>query len=124
MTPDNLQAIRARHAAATDVSAAVRSRYDHGGGRMYIDGEARSLVLDAYEEADREFYFNAHADVAALLSALDATTSEPARCVWTKDGDEYIPSCTGKWIVDLDPVRSRFAFCPLKGCGKPIEVHP
>lgn len=40
-----------------------------GGGRAYLNGEAgkRVLALDAYNPADREFYFHALADITALL---------------------------------------------------------
>ena len=75
LTPQTIEEIRARHAAATDTDGyATRFiRYEHGGGRLYreINEHGRSLILDAYEEADREFYFAAHADVRTLLARID-----------------------------------------------------
>lgn len=66
--PDRLAEIRARLDAATP-GPHVQNRYDHGGGRSYVESP-RQLVLDVYEEGDREFYFHAPADIAYLLSAL------------------------------------------------------
>lgn len=78
------QVIEQRFRRATDVGvpAAKAARYEHGGGRLFIDapaGESRTLVLDAYNEADREFYFHAHGDVARLLVEHTADQAEIAR---------------------------------------------
>lgn len=73
----NLRAIEERAAKATK-EPFVRVRYDHGGGRMYTEYVAgvRNLVVDCYEEADREFYFHALADIDTLLAALRSRGGE------------------------------------------------
>ena len=66
-----LSEMEEREKAATP-EPMVRIRYDHGGGRMYQekpDG-GRNLVLDAYEEPDREFYFQARQDLPKVRRAL------------------------------------------------------
>jgi len=71
LTPEQIEEIEARANAATH-EPLVKTRYDHGGGRMFRDGEAgqRKLVIDAYDEPDREFYFHALEDVLLLLATL------------------------------------------------------
>lgn len=71
MTLEQLHAIEARWRAATP-EPIVKMRYEHGGGRAYKtpDGNPesmpRTLIIDCYEEADREFYFHAREDLPAL----------------------------------------------------------
>jgi hypothetical protein len=64
-----LQAIEARVNAATPHERITYCRYEHGGGRAFVDGESgdRHLVLDTYSEADREFDFASRLDVQTLL---------------------------------------------------------
>lgn len=64
--------IRARAYKATPTTEHIkRARYDHGGGRMYREtGNDRDLILDVYDEGDREFYFNALEDMEFLLSKV------------------------------------------------------
>lgn len=65
--------IEARANAATAVNEHTkRVRYDHGGGRMYNDAQdgGRDLVLDLYNESDRELYFHAREDIPALCATV------------------------------------------------------
>jgi len=57
-------------------------RYGHGGGRLFIDGEAgrRNLIADFYEEADREFYYHARADIPWLLDQLASVSTALSNC--------------------------------------------
>lgn len=60
-----------------------RMRYEHGGGRMYravptpeqryLGEEDRTLIIDAYNEGDREFYFAAASVVRQLLALVTET---------------------------------------------------
>jgi hypothetical protein len=79
MNAEQIAEIEARANDATQ-EPLKRNLYDHGGGRMLKDGEAGSrwLVVDAYNEADREFYFGALADVKALIAALRAAQARVA----------------------------------------------
>lgn len=65
------QEIRERVEKATP-EPMKRNRYEHGGGRMFVEGDreghGRHLVLDAYDEANREFYFHAREDIPYLLA--------------------------------------------------------
>jgi len=54
------------------------NRYDHGGGRMFIDGETRQLIADFYDEAEREFYVNAKADLRFLSAHVETLTQQVA----------------------------------------------
>ena len=67
MNQEKLTQIKQRHERATPSEEIKYWRYDHGGGRATSDG----LVLDAYEENDREFYFNAYDDIKFLLEELE-----------------------------------------------------
>ena len=70
----DLEPIKARCEKATPFDERMRqNRYEHGGGRMFRDGDAgdRSLVLDCYDEPDREFYFHAYQDVKTLLAEVE-----------------------------------------------------
>ncbi len=71
MTPAELKSIEERYAGATKEHL-VRYRYSHGGGRMTREQPTdQGLVIDAYNEGDREFYFSAVDDVAALLAEVE-----------------------------------------------------
>ncbi len=61
-----LQEIEERAEKAT--AGLEYARYDHGGGRAFHNG--RTLVLDCYDEDNREFYFNAREDVPWLVARL------------------------------------------------------
>ncbi len=83
LTNSELNEIRERCEKATPGPELVR--YEHGGGRSYIqtgDWESlhgkrdRKLVADYYNEEDREFYHSARADIPALLAHIDALESE------------------------------------------------
>lgn len=73
---------RARKATAEPI---VRIRYDHGGGRAFKtpdgapDSTPRDLILDCYDEKDREFYFHALCDVNDLARALRDARSVQAK---------------------------------------------
>jgi hypothetical protein len=80
----SVQAEAERLLAATTPEPWQQIRYDHGGGRMYqavprADArypgeERRSLIIDAYQQGDREFYFNATRLVRSLLAEIDRVT--------------------------------------------------
>lgn len=71
----DLKAIEGRAAKATPVDDRImRFRYQHGGGRMIRD--ERELVLDVYDEANREFYFSARTDIPALCQEASAGAAE------------------------------------------------
>lgn len=72
---DRIAEIRQRlDDALPDDEHVVRARYEHGGGRMWREAPkgSRDLIIDAYDQSDREFYFDAKAAVHDLLAALDA----------------------------------------------------
>ena len=98
----DLKAIERRAAKATPVDDRImRFRYQHGGGRMIRD--ERELVLDVYDEANREFYFSARTDIPALcqevrelrLALLRYGDHEPS-CEQMLCG-EVIVACTCGW---------------------------
>ena len=66
---EKLAAIEARLAATTPGPWTL-SRYDHCGGRAYVEAPKRVLVCDAFNERDREFLFNAPEDVEFLLALV------------------------------------------------------
>lgn len=73
MTDEELNEIEQRANAATDLpeNQTRRNRYDHGGGRMYVESNGgRDLIVDVYNECDREFYFHARTDIPKLIAAL------------------------------------------------------
>lgn len=77
----DLEAIRERVEKATPADNLTLTRYEHGGGRLFVDldigtPEGRDLVADFYEEDDREFYFAARTDIPLLLSHIDALAAE------------------------------------------------
>lgn len=77
MTDAEIREALARAERATGGECIVRNRYSHGGGRMYReDGPARDLILDVYDEANREFYFAARTDVPRLAADLLAARAE------------------------------------------------
>lgn len=71
--PTDSAALRRLHAEATpDDGCIVRDRYQYGGGRMSrVNGVDRQLILDVYDEGNREFYFSVHSSLPALLDELD-----------------------------------------------------
>ena len=73
---DRRAQIEARLAAATPGPWRV-DRYDHGGGRAYIEEPRRTLIADFYQEGDREMLASAPDDLRWLLDAL--TTVEVER---------------------------------------------
>jgi antirestriction protein ArdC len=68
------QEIAERLKAATDGLTYIR--YEHGGGRAYREADPRLLAIDAYNEADREFYFSALDDIRHLLAELTRVRAE------------------------------------------------
>ena len=72
-----LEAIKARLAAATpDNQNMGRFRYEHGGGRMH---SGRNLILECFDKDNREFYFNALVDMAALIKVYEGAQAEVER---------------------------------------------
>jgi len=67
----NLEEIKTRWRKSTD--APKINRYDHGGGRMYVDLEdgTRKLIADLYDEGNREFYYFATSDMTALIAEVE-----------------------------------------------------
>ena len=54
------------------------NRYEHGGGRMFVDdGKNRDLIADTYNEGDREFIALCY-EVFSKRAALTAT-SQPTK---------------------------------------------
>ena len=72
---DRRAQIEARLAAATPGPWRV-DRYDHGGGRAYVEEPRRTLVADFYQEGDREMLAHAPADLRWLLDALAEAEAE------------------------------------------------
>ena len=67
------------------------SRYDHGGGRVYIDGdgpkyEGRELIADFYDEAEREAWIALRNHAGSLLSER-AILREIASCAEVVAGE-------------------------------------
>lgn len=82
MTPEQLAAIKARADKATAADALTLSAYAHGGGRLYVVGgpnAERQLVADFYDKDNRQFYYNARADVPALVAEVERLAAENAR---------------------------------------------
>ena len=61
LTTDELTELERLAKAATQETPTV-VRYDHGGGRVYLERQdgGRELIFDAYDEANREFYVRAN----------------------------------------------------------------
>lgn len=80
MTTEELAEIKTLIAAATP-EPLRRNLYDHGGGRMYRDGGSgeRKLVLDAYDQADRDFYFSARVNMMTLVQEVERLQAENAK---------------------------------------------
>lgn len=78
--PDDarVKEIQEQASAATQLHDKVitRTRYDNGGGRMYVENTNRTLIGDFYNEGDREFYFYALDSVRYLLSLLASQQSQ------------------------------------------------
>lgn len=57
-----------------------RVRYEHGGGRLYIDeASTRQLVLDTFDEANREYYYATPPHVVlALIARVEQAEAELA----------------------------------------------
>jgi hypothetical protein len=69
---ETLDGFKAQLAAVTP-GPYILSRFDHGGGRMYVEsGSSRKLVADTFKEGDREFHYTAPSTVARLTGALEA----------------------------------------------------
>ncbi len=67
-----LDEIRQRLDKSTPLDKATFTSYSHGGGRLYIDdGKIRDLIADFYDEANRDFYFNARSDIDFLLAEVN-----------------------------------------------------
>lgn len=71
MKRPDIEAIKARVKAMQPGDHRI-NRYDHGGGRMWIeDGESRHLVADTYQEGDREFFALARPDMIDLIAYIE-----------------------------------------------------
>lgn len=79
LTEEELAAIEARAQEATPLPITFM-RYEHGGGRALqeISGQGPDLVLDVYDEKNREFYFNVRADVPRLAAECRFLSAEVA----------------------------------------------
>jgi hypothetical protein len=84
-TKVDLAELRRLAEAATPTEGATLNRYEHGGGRLFIDRTqergGRQLIADFYGDgADREFYAAASpATILALLTRLEEAEAENAR---------------------------------------------
>lgn len=89
-TPERLKEIEELCSAATPTEPLTLNRYDHGGGRLYLDGESgqRELVADFYHEGDREFYTQARGIVGELTAAIRSLA-----LTWTHEA----PTAEGWW---------------------------
>ena len=64
--------------AKTTKGKVTINRYEHGGGRMFVDdGKNRDLIADTYNEGDREFIALCY-EVFSKQASLTAT-SQPAK---------------------------------------------
>lgn len=105
----------------------TRIRYEHGGGRMYKDGESRQLVIDAYDEPDREFYFAAAGlvrDLLALLASLvrgeqqqEQKNQEDTRMVSPHNSEDARTAATALPSTDR---RIFYGPHPCEKCGRMI----
>ncbi|MHB1937034.1 MAG: hypothetical protein ACYCOR_10665 [Acidobacteriaceae bacterium] len=97
MTKEQIAAIekRLREATTKDVNI---DRYSHGGARLAVLGVreknyfGRHLIADFYDEANREFYINAPADLAALLEERKALIGLLTDAIAESDGIRHGPS--------------------------------
>lgn len=76
LTDAELREIEERAEAATPADALTVQRYDHGGARLFVDGDMRKLVMDLYYEEDREFYIAARTDVPRLVAEVRRLKTE------------------------------------------------
>ena len=61
--------LRALAAQATPAPLTL-TRYEHGGGRLYVDGPQRVLVADFFDAANREYYSAVAPEVLTALVAV------------------------------------------------------
>lgn len=54
-------------------------RYEHGGGRLYRDGDSRELVADFYSEGDRELYSRTDELLRRMVEEVKALRSDSAK---------------------------------------------
>ena len=76
------------------------NRYEHGGGRMFVDdGKNRDLIADTYNEGDREFIALCY-EVFSKRAALTATSQpQPPYKEWCRHPDK----CAGLASCPQDP---------------------
>lgn len=114
LTRQELDAIRERCEKATPGPELVR--YEHGGGRSYIqtgDWESlhgkrdRKLVADYYNEEDREFYHSARADIPALLAHIEELEAK-LKNRWGTDmlTDEEMGGIKSRWRLQRSQERT------------------
>lgn len=74
LTDEQLAALEALEKAATPANEIEVTRYGHGGGRAFsrVDGEARNLVADFYNESDREAWIAARNALPSMLAEVRA----------------------------------------------------
>lgn len=101
LTEQQKAEIEARVNAATSGTDANLTRYDHGGGRMWVDqpGEGRELIADFYNEPDREFLYHAHDDVESLIASLRAARKALKDLVDQLDVVHNSPEYIGVWTL-------------------------
>ena len=64
--------------AKTTKGKVTINRYEHGGGRMFVDdGKNRDLIADTYNEGDREFIALCY-EVFSKQAAITATSQPTA----------------------------------------------
>ncbi len=86
--------------AKTTKGKVTINRYEHGGGRMFVDdGKNRDLIADTYNEGDREFIALCY-EVFSKQAALTATSQpQPPYKEWCRHPDK----CAGLASCPQDP---------------------
>lgn len=89
-TPADLAELRELERRATPFDALVISRYPHGGGRLFLDGQSgeRELIADFYDETHREQYIALRTHAASLLEAAVENESLRVRVHDLKSGND------------------------------------
>ena len=86
--------------AKTTKGKVTINRYEHGGGRMFVDdGKNRDLVAETYNEGDREFIALCY-EVFSKQAALTATSQPvPPYKEWCRHPEK----CAGLASCPQDP---------------------
>jgi hypothetical protein len=109
-----IEALEALLAKATPLENATLTRYEHGGGRLFVEGvppkyEGRDLIADFYDEGNREAYYALMRAAPALLAALRASERErealekrPIGWEWVHERDQRLIGEHG-WMCEDHP---------------------